>query len=171
MQYNGFMTCKDLAFRVQDSTGPRGSLDPMSGLVLETKEELFFNDIDFLITYLNASATKQSDMPGHAYYTKVLKFIEKHFQVGELYMEYIKNDCSKDGATWDFCTEYPFRGPYFPRVPRPYPGDNGYFLPYASTTLVTSVGSPRPVDDKQPRLELKKLFHANQISSKAKKGN
>ena len=63
----------------------------MSGLVSETKEELFFNDIDFLVTYLNASATKQSDiLPGHAYYTKVLKFIEKHFQVGELYMEYIK---------------------------------------------------------------------------------
>ena len=95
MQYNGFMTCKDLAFRVQDSPGPRGSLDPMSGLVLETKEELFFNDIDFLVTYLNASATKQSDMPGHAYYTKVLKFIEKHFQVGELYMEYIKMTAPK----------------------------------------------------------------------------
>ena len=43
MQYNVFMTCNDLAFRVQDSPGPRDSLDPMSGLVSETKE-LFFNN-------------------------------------------------------------------------------------------------------------------------------
>ena len=34
--------------------------------------------------------------------------------------------------------------------------------------LLTSMGSPKPVDDKQSRLQLKKLFHANQISSKAK---
>ena len=41
-------------------------------------------------------------------------------------------------------------------------------MPYGSTPLVTSVGSPRHVNDKQPRLQLKKLFHANKISSKAK---
>ena len=91
MQYNVFMTCKDLAFRVQYSPGPRGSLDPMSGLVSETKEELFFNDRLFsnIFKCFTSSATKQSDMPGLAYYMKVLKFIEKYFQVGELYMEYI----------------------------------------------------------------------------------
>ena len=52
-----------------------------------------------------------------------------------------KNDCSEDGATCDFCTEHHFIGPYFSTVPRPYPGDNGDFLPYGSTPLVTSVGS------------------------------
>ncbi len=41
-KYNVLETCKDLGQRVQDAPGPRGSLNPMTGLVSSFLESPFF---------------------------------------------------------------------------------------------------------------------------------
>ena len=42
-------------------------------------------------------------------------------------MEYIKHACTENGNICDFCSEQ--AKPNITRVPRPFPGDNGDFLP------------------------------------------
>ena len=77
------LTCQDLTSQVQDSPGPKGSLDPMSGLTGEPAKDLFFNDAKFVHSN------------------------ETHFEVGELYIEYRKGSCeSRFGELCQFCCEH-----------------------------------------------------------------
>ena len=96
-KYNVFETCKDLAARVQDAPGPKGTLNPMTSMVSQPTENLFFWDSQYLTNYINASASNRTKLPGFSYYQKLDKFYQLHFQQGELYMEYIKDDCLKNG--------------------------------------------------------------------------
>ena len=41
-KYNVVETCKDLAARVQDAPGPKGTLNPMTSMVSQPTENLFF---------------------------------------------------------------------------------------------------------------------------------
>ena len=155
------LTCQDLASQVQDSPGPKGSLDPMSGLTGEPAKDLFFNDAKFVQQYFQAPKAKQKDLPGYHYYSKVAKFAETHFEVGELYIEYRKGSCeSRSGELCQFCCDNPWYGPKLGQVPKPMPNDDGGFLKYGETPT-----DGRYPDDYQPRAVLRKMFSDGQISS------
>ena len=131
------LTCQDLASQVQDSPGPKGSLDPMSGLTGEPAKDLFFNDAKFVHSN------------------------ETHFEVGELYIEYRKGSFeSRSGELCQFCCDNPWYGPKLGQVPKPMPNDDGGFLKYGETPT-----DGRYPDDYQPRAVLRKMFSDGQISS------
>ena len=52
---------------------------------------------------------------------KITNFIELHYRVGELYMEFIKDGCMEKGEQRSWCKETKWIGPKFERVPEPHP--------------------------------------------------
>lgn len=165
-KFNVFKTCAELAGRVNDSPGPGGTLNPMIGIVCEVPEELFYWDSEYLNAYLGASQSKKTGLPGYSYYTKIKAFVDTHFQVGELYMEYRKADCAVQGEEMcEHCKQCPWIENVIDRVPRPVPGENGKFLSLEETPPLTEGGDRRPPDDFQPRAQLKIEFAAGNIVS------
>ena len=67
---------------------------------------------------------KKKHLPGHGYCSKLLTFIDSHFYVGELYVEYQKSNCLLEGQL------------EIELYPRPVPGGNGKFLPLNETPNV-----------------------------------
>ena len=73
------------------------------------------------------------DMPGSAYIHKILEFIEKHVESGELYAEFLKESCrEKDGTLCKHCCvtdgpkEIARTGPATERIPRPIPDQSAF---------------------------------------------
>ena len=69
-------------------------------------------------------------MAGYHYFRKIQVFIDSHYELGELYQEFIKEGCKKIfGASCDFCTTYSRVGPKIRRIPRPEldPDNPGYY--------------------------------------------
>ena len=69
---NVMEVCKDLAQRIQDSPGPKGTIDQMSDYQCQSTNMQFFNDKTYFTDYLKASASKMVWMPGYANYSKIL---------------------------------------------------------------------------------------------------
>ena len=79
----------------------------------------------------------------------------------------MKGSYSLSGDPCDFCVKYPKLNDSLQRIPRPKP-DNGVlpklqYLRYDETPT-TSQGTPRPIDDYQPRVQLRKWFDEAKIS-------
>ena len=112
--------------------------------------------------FYSKSETQRITIPGHAYYNKLQCFIDNHFEIGELYLEYLKGDCKRKlGDFCDFCKSNEWVGPQINRAPRRYPdrSKNGFHYLLASKTQLTNEdGSARGVDDFQPRANIKKMF-------------
>ncbi|KAG8175759.1 hypothetical protein JTE90_029244 [Oedothorax gibbosus] len=107
-------------------------------------------------------------MPGHGYYSKLLKFIADHFQIGELFLEFLRFHCQD--STCDFCS-LGWSGPTCTAIKRPYLDYSraGFHYLNISETPLLKKGTnvAREVDDFQPRAQLKKLFSAKLIASDA----
>ena len=73
-------------------------------------------------------------------YSKVLAFIDNHFEMDKLYMGYRKTDCLKEGELCKFCTGVPWILDPISGLPRPYPSENGNYLSYDET----------PIEGRQP---------------------
>ena len=65
-----------------------------SALLAEKNEadNFFFNKSD-LKEYQSATQNKKSCVPGSAYIKKILPFIDSHYKLDELFMEYLYGDC------------------------------------------------------------------------------
>ena len=94
---------------------------------------------------------------------KISTFIESHYNVGELYMEFLKRACSEhsDGRLCDFCESHPWVGPEIERIPQPIPDPKN---PPHYTPVRNDDGSRRDPDDWQPRAQLKRLFNSSEIT-------
>ena len=58
------------------------------------EKHIFWNSA-YLDEYLKACEAKKDDVPGHAYFRKLECFIEQHYEIGDLYMEYTRGNCAK----------------------------------------------------------------------------
>ena len=101
-------------------------------------------------------------------FSKLETFIEHHYQIGELCMEYIKFDCQNNAdKQCDHCEDNSWVGHPLHRVPKPFPDYNRkpefHYLPVSETPADFN-GKQRVIDDFQPRTQLKKLFAENKIS-------
>ncbi|CAC5408352.1 unnamed protein product [Mytilus coruscus] len=166
--HNVLETCKDLSSRVDGSPGPRG--DFMEGLVSEDKSDLFYTDAKYLKDFLDASETKKHSLSGYHYYFKLQSFYEKHFEEGELYIEFRKNSCIEgidNGTLCDFC-QNGWRSTIISRIPRPFPGQNYQYLSVKDTPLYDDDGSFRKPDDFQPRAQIRKLHKSGLLCSQDK---
>ena len=83
-------------------------------------------------------------------------FIDSHYEIGELYQEFINEGCKKiSGAGCDFCTTYSWVGPEIRRIrrPEPDPDNPGHYKNVFKTSGIN--GEDRPIDDFLPRANLK----------------
>lgn len=120
--------------------------------------------------FLDASEAKRRYLPVYHYYTKLQSFYEKHFEEGELYIEFRKTSCVEginSGAICDFC-KIGWRSTTINRIPRPFPGPNYQYLPLKDTPIYNNDGSSRKPNDFQPRAQLRRLHTDGLISSQDK---
>ena len=97
---------------------------------LTPKDTFFFNQ-EYLKEFQSSSSCDYKErVPGYHYIKKIMNFIESHYQIGELYMEYAKESCKVNGEACEKCKSISWVGPTFSRVPAPVPDDNnpGHYL-------------------------------------------
>ena len=92
---------------------------------------------------------------------KITNFIELHYRVGELYMEFIKDGCMEKGEQCSWCKETKWIGPKFERVPEPHPDSQkkGHYMDVFETPNYVDEAKKvcRPVDELAPRAVLRQL--------------
>lgn len=164
MRKNAWRVAEELAERVDGEPAPNGFIKCK---VTQKENERFLWDSEYLEKYSSVKSESGKEViPGHGYYKKLEEFIELHFQIGELYIEYLKGDCESKSDLCNFCQLW--NGPKCGHVPRPFPDREkpGYhYLAARNTPLKNNEGENRPIDDFQPRAQLKHLFENNAISS------
>jgi hypothetical protein len=104
---------------------------------------------------MNTADSRKKSLPGAAYIEKVQQHYSWHYEIGELYMEYLKGDCVvKKGSLCSYCQQNPWRGPEMERVPRPMPDysrlPEHHYLPVSTTLTVDENGDWRLPDDFNP---------------------
>ena len=110
------------------------------------------------------SETSKVNVPSHGYFKKLEKFSTQSST--ELYIEFVKGGCEAKKELCDFCKVW--IGPKTGCVPRPYPDKEKpgfHYLAARVTPVKDDKGEIRPIDDFQPRAQLKQLFEKNAISS------
>ncbi|CAB4017603.1 Transient receptor potential cation channel subfamily A member 1, partial [Paramuricea clavata] len=135
---------------------------------LTPKQSPFFFNKKYLKQFQSCTAAEsKQQVPGYHYITNVLNFIERHYRIGELYMEYIRDGCRENGEVCKKCSEKDWVGPRFSRVPAPYPDPDkpGHYMSVFNTPTTDNNGQLREVDDVAPRAVIKRLYKAGTISS------
>ena len=89
----------------------------------EEHDRGFFHSHDHLKLFIdNRNKKQQQNVPGYYHFKKIDLFINNHYQIGELYQEFIKEGCKKTtGDICDFCSSCIWVGPRMGRIPRPEP--------------------------------------------------
>jgi hypothetical protein len=164
MERNAWKVADDVRCRIHMEPGPAGDL--MLALVTDVPNDQFYYNAKYLQNYHKAGKSKRKDMPGSHYFQKIERFIDIHFEKGEIYLEYLNGVCQqKTGQICDHClTE---TGVAIGRSTKPFPDYSKlpkfHYLPLESTPMEIE-GNSREVDDYQPRANLKKLYRSNEIS-------
>ena len=161
MEKNAWHVCKMVAERIDEASVLN---EYINSRVSEPPEELFFFNSTELNTYRNASVNNKMQVPGSAYFTKIEKFIDKHYLAGELFMEFCRIACKeqREGriilCSW--CSSKRWVGPETDRIPQPVPDKNnpGYYMHVYQTK-----STDRTPDDYLPRKCLKDLHAQNAI--------
>lgn len=163
MERNAWEVATEVAKRIDDA--PVLS-EYITAYVSKKPENHFFFNEDNISKFFKTKSSES--IPGNTYMLKIAKFIEIHYQFGELYMEYLKESCKKnlDGKLCDFCESCSLVGPPFQRIPQPIPDPENpaHYMDVFSTPSTNTDGSPRKPDDWQPRAQLKHCFYSNKIT-------
>ena len=87
----------------------------------DTTGKLFFFNKDLLLEYQNCTTEeKRKAVPGSGYIEKILLFLTQHYQMGELFIQYIKYACTNEkGSTCEYCNIHKWTGPAAERIPQP----------------------------------------------------
>ena len=132
-------------------------------------DEQFFCNTAYLEKFIKTSENAKRNLPGHGYFTMLSDFIKDHIDIGEMYAEYRKGACRKQGGLCDFCQKMEIRisSDSVRSGLRPYSNYNTEGFHYCSykETLTEIDGVPRPIDDYHPRAQLKQLFKEGALSS------
>lgn len=168
MRENAWMVARELANRLD---GAPVLSEYIHGLVAEPIEEQFF-DRENIKLYSASSVNMKNTVPGAGYIRKTLEFFDTHFQVGELYMEYIKGGCVKTlGKLCSYCEDTPWVGPHMERIPRPYPDYERlpayHYKDVFDSPHETEDGNDRPPDDFNPRAALRKAFDKDELQDES----
>jgi hypothetical protein len=161
---NAWYVCDEVVARMDDAPRP-GCRDFLKGYVTTRPNEMFFWDKNHLMDYVHKPKTLKSTAPGHGYYSKLDKFIDAHFEVGELIVEFLKERCHETGVC-DFC-ENGWTGLKLRQVPKPYPNYDSsfHYLHVAETPITNDDGTQRKIDDFQPRAQMKRLYAQGSLSN------
>ena len=122
MRKNAWKVDTEVAARIDDTSF---HLEYIKCLVSAKPDDgLVFNQ-DLLKEYSSKSVEqKKKEVPGASYIKEATDVIEAHYQKGELYIEFLKDDCSKTSSDGKPCTECKsgeWISPSMCRIPRPVP--------------------------------------------------
>ena len=129
----------------------------------EKNEHHFFFNREYLLQFHKATTQQAKDsVPGAAYFNKIVKFYDKHYRSGELFMEFLKFDCQDPQC--EHCGAW--TGVPTERVPQPVPDREhpGHYMDVANTPKQNDKGEERSVDDWQPRANITKLFESGDLN-------
>ena len=130
-------------------------------------EFFFFNDT-LLHEYAAASSATRETLPGSGYIQKIVTFFESHYIRGELFMEYLKHSCSstQNNELCFHCSTNDWVLAQIPRIPHPIPDEKrkGHYKSL-NDCIEASASMERHTDDYQPRVNIKKMFDAGDLSS------
>ena len=114
---------------------------------------------------MKASKSSKASVPGDNFSAKICNCINDHYVVGELYMEFVKENCKikkEQGCT--LCANGS-QGPQMDRIPRPFLNKETFryksVFEFPSTCLDRKT---RPVDDFMPRAQTKKYFNEEKLN-------
>ena len=97
--------------------------------------------------------------------------MQERSQSGEVYMEYLRESCTKQEGKCDYCRSTEWQGPVIERVPRPFPGKlrEGHYLGVFSTLKTNEDGSPRETEAScLEHKSIKKRFAKGELHSSDK---
>ena len=130
----------------------------------EDENQFCFNQQYYAKYQSVSNQTSKDQVPGTAYFNKIMKFINCHYKIGELFMEFLKFSCANTNAECDFCRTW--KGTHIKRVPQPYPDPErpGHYMTVSETPLENENGTERQPDDWQPRVNITRLFNNSELS-------
>ena len=93
-----------------------------------------------------------------------MKFINCHYKIGELFMEFLKFSCASTNAECGFCRTW--TGTPIKRIPQPYSDHerHSHYMTVSETPLENEDGTERQPDDWQPRANITRLFNNSELS-------
>ena len=151
MKYNAFEVCNELTTRIDGAVMPDGF---MKAYTSYEKEDLFFNNHQYIKDFISSSLTTRKNTPGAHYFTDVTNFLENHIDIGQKYLEYTKSPC---GSLCHYCLKGNFnKDDLSLKIVKPFPdyeADGYHYLPVAKTPLQIN-GNQREIDDYQPRKQI-----------------
>ena len=106
---------------------------------------------------------KRRQVPGCSYFKKIYSFIDTHFQIGEMFLEYQKGACEiSSGKLCDFCKSSEKCCSQTERIPRPFADYQSPGLHYLPVHMTPTVN--RTIDDYLPRAQLRKAYQSGECS-------
>ena len=115
---NSWRVAEEVRLRIDSEPVPNGFL---GAIVSEKPGEEFFYNKEYLSQYNNTSKSKRHVISGHAHFNRVESSFESHYEMGELYFEFLKGDFSRKGELCETCKENGWIGPdSLKGTPRPY---------------------------------------------------
>lgn len=164
MERNAWRVAHDIALRIDDA--PVLS-EYIRGFVTEKDEETFFFNKNQLQDYIKASESSKENIPGSNYIAKICNYIKDHYDVGELYMEFVKDACKVKAEKQCAACASGWTGSQIDRIPRPFPDETTfrYKMIQFESPATSSDGKLRPIDDYMPRAQIKKFFSAGKLNT------
>ena len=162
MEKNAWQVAQEVAAMVDDEPGPSGDFVKCYGTTCK-KDQFFFNK-KYLMQYTAAKTeAKRRQVPGCSYFKKMYSFIDTHFQIGEMFLEYQRRDCEiSSGKLCDFCKSSEKCCSQTERIPRPFPDYQSPGLHYLPVHMTSTVN--RTIDDYLPRAQLRKAYQSGECS-------
>ena len=160
VEKNAWKVAQTVRERVHMEPGPAGDL--MYSEV--SKPEQFFYNTQYLQDFHKSGKEKKKSLPGYHYFQKISNFVETHIRRGELFLEFRKGVCTRDGEyePCNFCKEETL----VKASPQPFPDYTALpeykYLDFQSTH---DLSQEREIDDYLPRSNIKKLFNKHEIAS------
>ena len=117
--------------------------DFITALLAEKRSDYNFFNHDQIKKYFASSKYQRRFVPGRNYIEKIIKFVELHYNIRELYKEFLFRGCyDKSGNICDYCTVREWISPVpATRIPQPMPDpERPFHFRAVANTQVKSMG-------------------------------
>lgn len=166
MERNAWRVSQDIASRIDDAPVLSSYI---KSLVTEKEQDSFFFNKDQLQEFGRASDVQKQNVTGYHYFSKISGYIDSHYEKGELYMEFLKDGCTRDAGKPCTTCSSGWIGPVMERIPRPFPDETTFkYKSVFESPGSSAEDEPRPPDDFLPRAQIKSWFGQGNLDSEEK---
>ena len=125
----------------------------------------FFNKADICKHHTASNTNGDPKVPGIFYFQKITSYIQKHYNVGQLHMHFLKDRCDESG--FGICSKG-WIGERFNGIPEPMPDyqrlPKYHYKSVFDTSLYDDNNKTRETDDFLPRPNIASAFNERQLS-------